>query len=87
MTDSNLPRIPDGVDQRRLQAMKLVADMRATADRCGSSFIGGFMDPFTGETFVMTNLDEAADQAARQEVTRKLRERRDLPQPWDDPLA
>jgi hypothetical protein len=31
--------------------------MRAAADRVGAGFIGGFIDPNTGEQFTMTNMD------------------------------
>jgi hypothetical protein len=54
--DSNLPRIPDAVDSRRLEAMQFVAKMKEAAERCGAGFIGGFITD-DGEKFVMTNLD------------------------------
>jgi hypothetical protein len=56
MTDSNI-QVPDALSIQRLQAMELVAKMRAAADRVGSGFIGGFIDPNTGEQFTMTNMD------------------------------
>jgi hypothetical protein len=37
--------------------MEFVAKMRAAADRVGAGFIGGFIDPNTGEQFTMTNMD------------------------------
>jgi chorismate mutase len=54
--DSNLLRIPDAVDSRRLEVMQFVAKMKEAAERCGAGFIGGFITD-DGEKFVMTNLD------------------------------
>jgi hypothetical protein len=55
MTDSNI-QVPDALSIQRLQAMEFVAKMRAAADRVGAGFIGGFIDPNTGEQFTMTNM-------------------------------
>ncbi len=55
MTDSNI-QVPDALSIQRLQSMEFVAKMRAAADRVGAGFIGGFIDPTTGETFTMTNM-------------------------------
>jgi len=55
MTNSNI-QVPNTVNSQRLQAMELVAKMRAAADRVGAGFIGGFIDPNTGELFTMTNM-------------------------------
>lgn len=86
MTDSNLPRIPDAIDHRRLAAMKLVADARAAAGN-GGLFVGGFIDPITGETFVMTNQDEAADDVIRQRLQQRFQQLKPDVPPWDDPLV
>ena len=56
MTDSNI-QVPDALSTQRLQAMEFVAKMRAAADRVGAGFIGGFIDPTTGEQFIMTNMN------------------------------
>ena len=56
MTDSNI-QVPDALSIQRLQAMEFVAKMRAAADRVGAGFIGGFIDPNTGEQFIMTNMN------------------------------
>lgn len=56
MTDSNI-QVPDALSTQRLQSMEFVAKMRAAADRVGAGFIGGFIDPTTGEQFTMTNMD------------------------------
>ena len=56
MTDSNI-QVPDALSTQRLQSMEFVAKMRAAADRVGAGFIGGFIDPNTGEQFTMTNMD------------------------------
>jgi hypothetical protein len=56
MTDSNI-QVPDALSIQRLQAIEFVAKMRAAADRVGAGFIGGFIDPNTGEQFTMTNMD------------------------------
>jgi hypothetical protein len=50
-------RIPDAIDMKRLQAMRIVAKMKEKADRRGAGFIGGFITP-TGEKFMMTNIDD-----------------------------
>jgi hypothetical protein len=54
---TNLPRIPDSIDAKRLQAMSIIAKMKEAADRNGIGFVGGFVDD-NGEKFVMTNMDE-----------------------------
>lgn len=56
MTDSNI-QVPDALSTQRLQSMEFVAKMRTAADRVGAGFIGGFIDPTTGEQFTMTNMD------------------------------
>ena len=56
MTDSNI-QVPNALSTQRLQSMEFVAKMRAAADRVGAGFIGGFIDPTTGEQFTMTNMD------------------------------
>ena len=56
MTDSNI-QVPDALSTQRLQSMEFVAKMRAAADRVGAGFIGGFIDPNTGEQFIMTNMN------------------------------
>ena len=43
-----------------MQRMMFVAQMRAKADDLGAGFIGGFMDPETGEVFMQTNMDHEA---------------------------
>ena len=58
MTDSKI-QVPDALSIQRLQAMEFVAKMRAAADRVGAGFIGGFIDPTTGEQFTMTNMDSS----------------------------
>lgn len=50
-------RIPDSTDMQRLAAMRLVAQMKESADRNGVGFIGGFIAP-DGQKFVMTNLED-----------------------------
>ena len=50
-------RIPDSTDMQRLAAMRLVAQMKESADRNGVGFIGGFVAP-NGEKFIMTNMDQ-----------------------------
>ena len=50
-------RIPDSIDKQRLAAMRLVAQMKESADRNGVGFIGGFIAP-DGQKFVMTNLED-----------------------------
>lgn len=54
---TNLPRIPDSIDAKRLQAMSIIAKMKEAADRNGIGFVGGFVDD-NGEKFVMTNMNE-----------------------------
>ena len=50
-------RIPDSVDQQRLAAMRLVAQLKEQADKSGVGFIGGFVAP-NGEKFIMSNMDD-----------------------------
>jgi hypothetical protein len=50
-------RIPDSVDLQRLEAMRMVALMKESADKQGIGFIGGFVSP-DGQKFIMTNLDD-----------------------------
>lgn len=50
-------RIPDSIDQQRLAAMHIVAQMKASADKHGVGFIGGFVAP-DGQKFVMTNMED-----------------------------
>ena len=57
LNDAPKPRIPDAVDQRRLEAMQMVARMKESADKYGVGFVGGFIAP-NGEKFVMTNMDD-----------------------------
>lgn len=72
MTD--LPRIPDAVDIRRLGAMRQVAKMKELADKKGQGFIGGFIDD-NGQMFVMTNIvDPATGLAPSQEQIRRFME-------------
>lgn len=54
---SNLPRIPDAIDSKRLEAMRQVAKLKEAADRNGAGFIGGFIDD-DGQMFVMTNIED-----------------------------
>jgi len=62
LNDAPKPRIPDAVDQRRLEAMQLVAKMKESADKHGIGFVGGFITP-DGEKFVMTNMDDTDTKA------------------------
>jgi hypothetical protein len=57
LNDAPKPRIPDAVDQRRLQAMQMVARMKESADKYGVGFVGGFITP-DGDKFMMTNMDD-----------------------------
>jgi len=41
----------------QMKRMMFVAQMRAKADDLGAGFIGGYMDPDTGEIFMQTNID------------------------------
>ena len=61
LNDTPKPRIPDAIDNQRLQAMSIVAKMKESADRHGIGFVGGFVSP-DGQRFVMTNMDEADTQ-------------------------
>ena len=45
-------------DIEKLKKMRFVAQMRAAADRAQMGFIGGYMDPETGEVFMQTNIDQ-----------------------------
>jgi hypothetical protein len=56
-------QIPDSLPtDDKLAAMEFVAKMRASADKCGAGFIGGFIAP-DGSKFVMTNMDDDDAQA------------------------
>ena len=57
LNDAPKPRIPDAIDNQRLQAMSIVAKMKESADRHGIGFIGGFVAP-DGQKFVMTNMSD-----------------------------
>ena len=57
MSNSDLT-VPDATSLRRLEAMRFVALMKESADRNGLSFVGGFIDPVTGEKFTMTNMKD-----------------------------
>jgi hypothetical protein len=59
--DAPKPRIPDAIDQRRLQAMQLVAKLKESADRHGVGFVGGFIAP-NGEKFMMSNMSDEDTQ-------------------------
>jgi len=50
--------VPDATSLRRLEAMRFVALMKESADRNGIGFVGGFIDPVTGEKFTMTNMND-----------------------------
>ena len=67
--DNSKPRIPD---PEKLQGMEFVAKMRATADKLGIPFLGGFKDPKTGEIFINSNVNE--DDPFYQQTRRKLRD-------------
>ena len=75
-SNSNEPNkldIPDSTpDPEKLQGMEFVANMRATADKHGAGFIGGFKDPKTGKLFINTNLDE--DDPVYQRTYKKLKD-------------
>ena len=62
LNDAPKPRIPDGIDQQKLQFMQLTAKMKESADKYGVGFIGGFISP-DGEKFVMSNMNEEDSQA------------------------
>jgi hypothetical protein len=55
-------RIPDSVDLQRLEAMRMVALMKESADKQGIGFIGGFVSP-DGQKFIMTNMNDDDAQA------------------------
>ena len=57
LNDAPKPRIPDAIDNQRLQAMSIVAKMKESADKHGIGFIGGFVAP-DGQKFVMTNMSD-----------------------------
>ena len=57
LNDAPKPRIPDAIDNQRLQAMSIVAKMKESADRHGIGFVGGFVDA-DGNKFVMTNMSD-----------------------------
>lgn len=63
---SSIDKTPDSVpDPELLKAMEFVAKMKASADKAGASFIGGFIT-HDGQRFVQTNLDDP------EEVERRL---------------
>ena len=68
----NKPDVPDSLNQDELKGMEFVANMRATADKHGAGFIGGFKDPKTGEIFINSNLNE--DDPFYQQTRRKIRD-------------
>ena len=43
LNDAPKPRIPDAIDNQRLQAMQLVAKMKESANKYGVGFVGGFV--------------------------------------------
>lgn len=56
--DSPVPSpVPDTLSPQYLQAMHLVAKMKASADKHGVGFVGGFVSP-SGKKFIMTNMNE-----------------------------
>ena len=58
-TMPNQPAVPDNTPQStKLRMMQLTAKLREKADACGAGFIGGFLDPNTGEVFVMSNMEK-----------------------------
>lgn len=57
LNDAPKPRIPDAIDNQRLQAMRLVAAMKESADKHGVGFVGGFVAP-DGQKFIMTNMSD-----------------------------
>ena len=51
-------QIPDNIPQSdKLAAMQFVAKMKDAANKCGASFIGGFIAP-DGTKFIASNMDE-----------------------------
>lgn len=69
---NNKPSIPDAINSEKLAGMEFVAKMRATADKYGTGFIGGFKDPKTGELFINSNIDE--NDPIYQRTKRKLKD-------------
>ena len=69
---NNKPSIPNAIDPEKLAGMEFVAKMRATADKYGAGFIGGFKDPKTGELFINSNIDE--NDPIYQRTKRKLKD-------------
>ena len=69
---NNKPSIPNAIDPEKLAGMEFIAKMRATADKYGAGFIGGFKDPKTGELFINSNIDE--DDPIYQRTKRKLKD-------------
>ena len=55
------PQVPDTLSPQHLQAMHLVAKMKASADKHGIGFVGGFIAP-DGKKFMMTNMNEEDTQ-------------------------
>ena len=71
--EPNKLNIPDSTpDPEKLQGMEFLAKMRATADKFGIPFLGGFKDPKTGEIFINSNVNE--DDPFYQQTRRKLRD-------------
>ena len=61
----NFPKrlcVPNTTDYEKLQAMRMVARMRESADKLGLGFVGGFISP-DGQKFVMTNMDDVDTNA------------------------
>ena len=69
---NNKPSIPNAIDPEKLAGMEFVAKMRATADKYGAGFIGGFKHPKTGEHFINSNIDE--NDPIYQRTKRKLQD-------------
>ena len=64
MPDNSI-QVPNQLpDMEKLKKMQFVTKMRDAADRAQMGFIGGYMDPETGEVFMQTNMDqEVVEQA------------------------
>jgi len=59
----------DKYSLEQLQAMRLVAKMKESADRMGAGFVGGFISP-TGERFMMSNVE--VDDVQHQAIKMRL---------------
>ena len=68
----NKPDVPDSILKDELKGMEFVANMRATADKHGAGFIGGFKDPKTGKLFINSNVNE--DDPFYQRTYKKLKD-------------